>query len=88
MEDRRAHERIDKLEEALTKIAAAQAKTDSALAENTVLTRQLVDNTQTLVELVRGARWLRGAILWLTPVVAAIYASWAVIIDWLKSHFH
>lgn len=88
MEDRRAHERIDNLEKALTKIAEAQARSDKALAENTELTRQLVANTQTLVDLVRGARWLRGAILWLTPVVAALFASWSVIADWFKSHFH
>ena len=85
-EDRRAHERIDALEGALKKIADTQATNDAALRENTELTRQLVANTQTLVDLVRGARWVRGAILWLTPIIAAVWVSWGAIVDWAKAH--
>ena len=82
MEDRRAHERIDNLEATLKKLADAQERTDAALTENTALTRQLVQNTQTLVDLVRGAKAFRGAILWMTPVVAAVY----VVVSWIRSH--
>lgn len=67
MEDRRAHQRIDKLEQ--------------AIEENTILTRQLVDNTTELVILVKGAKGLRAFILWITPIIAAIMAIWFWIKD-------
>lgn len=54
---------------------------EKALAENTELTRQLVKNTQEIVELVKGIKGFRSLLIWATPIVAAIYAVWA----WIKS---
>ncbi len=62
MEDKRAHERIDNLEQ--------------AVAENTALTKQIAENTTELVALVKGVKGFRAMIVWGAPVVAAIYAVW------------
>lgn len=75
-EERRAHERITALDAELKLHLAEHAKFEKALEENAAMTRQLVDNTQEIVNLVKGAKGFRSFILWLTPVVAAVYAAW------------
>lgn len=84
MEDVRAHQRIDTLE-------ARQAALESAIEENTLLTKQIADNTAELVTIMKGAKaishtalWsagmLRKVALWASPV--AVVAG--VIYEWLR----
>lgn len=80
-EERRAHERIDALDATLKRHLRDHAKFEKALEENAAMTRQLVDNTREIVDLVKGAKGFRAFILWLTPVVAAGYAFYV----WVKS---
>lgn len=81
MEDRRAHERIDGLETTIQNHFTEHEKFERSLAENAEMTRQLVKNTQEIVDLVKGVKGFRALLLWLTPVVAAVYAVWV----WIKS---
>lgn len=76
MEDRRAHERIDGLEKTLQVHFEEHKRFESALEDNTALTRTIADNTSELVILVSGAKWGRKFIVWITPIVAAIIAIW------------
>lgn len=74
MEDRRAHERIDKLDATVAEMRREQAQIIDSLG-------QLVANTQELVNLVKGVKGFRSLILWVTPVVAAVYA----LVAWVRS---
>ena len=76
MEDRRAHERIDGLENTLQAHFEEHNKFERALEDNTALTRTIAENTSELVILVSGAKWWRKFIVWITPIVAAIIAVW------------
>ena len=74
MEDRRAHERIDKLDATVTAMRKEQAQIIESLGK-------LVANTQEIVDIVKGVRGFRSLILWLAPLIAALYALYA----WVKS---
>jgi hypothetical protein len=77
MEDRRAHERIDGLEKSMSDHLGDHLRFETALADNTALTRTIAENTSELVILVKGAKWGRRFIVWATPIVAAFMALWA-----------
>lgn len=79
MEDRLAHERISVLEATMKTHFEEHERFEKALAENTEMTRQLVKNTQEIVDLVKGVKGFRALLLWVTPIVAAVYAVWAWI---------
>lgn len=82
MEDRRAHTRIDALEEKLTIHFDAHAGWEKALTENTALTKTIAANTAELVILVKGAKGLRAFLLWVTPIAVALEAVYL----WWRSH--
>lgn len=75
MEDKRAHDRIDKLE-------AEQSQFARNLAENTQLTKTIAANTSEIVELFKGVKGFRTFVLWCAPLVAIVIATWA----WIKAH--
>lgn len=79
-EDHRAHERIDTLEEIVRDHLSGHAKFEAAIAENTLLTKSIAENTAELVTLVRGAKGLRSFLVWVAPVLLAASAVWT----WLK----
>jgi hypothetical protein len=81
-EDRRAHNRIDELEDTVQKIHVQINQFEHLLSENTALTKQIVVNTAAIVELVKGAKGLRTFVVWVAPIVAAGIA----LIAWLRSH--
>lgn len=73
----------DKLEDhhrRITDLSVASEKHTQALHENTLLTKQIVDNTGELVELFKGAKLFRKFMLWVSPLIAVLYAFYA----WLK----
>lgn len=76
MEERRAHERIDALDATLKRHLDEHIKFEKAMEENAAMTRQLVENTREIVDLVKGAKGFRAFILWVTPLVAALYAAY------------
>lgn len=82
MEDRRAHTRIDEIEVAMETHRVEHQRFEKSIAENTLLTQAIADNTQELVQLVKGAKGLRSFVMWAAPIVAAIAATWA----WVKGH--
>lgn len=82
MEDRRAHERIDVIEAEMEKHKDDHLRFEKSIAENTLLTKAIVDNTAELVELVKGAKGLRSFIIWAAPIAAVIAATYA----WIKGN--
>lgn len=74
-EDRRAHDRLEKIE-----VAVKSHLEDHMRFEQTL--QNIAGNTQELVELVRGVKGMRSFIVWIAPVVAAGFALWA----WVKAH--
>lgn len=82
MEDRRAHERLDTLEDVVKSHIDSHAKFESALEHNTMLTKEIADNTKELVTLVRGAKGLRTFVVWAAPIAAALAAAWS----WVEAH--
>jgi len=86
IEDRRAHERLDRVENAMEKHIADHAKFEQAIAENTLMTKEIAADTKTLaanttelVAIVKGAKSLRSFVLWAAPIVAACAACWAYL---------
>ncbi len=82
MEDRRAHDRIDEIEVAMEKHRVEHARFEKSIAENTLLTQSIADNTQELVQLVKSAKGLRSFVVWAAPIAATAAATWA----WMKGH--
>jgi len=74
MEDRRAHDRIDTIQEEVKKHLAEHARFEESL-------KTIADNTSELVEMVRGAKGLRSFVIWAAPIAAALAAAWA----WMKT---
>lgn len=82
MEDRRAHERIDSLENVFAKHLEDHVKIQDSIVENTAMTKEIANNTKELVALVKGAKGFRTFILWAAPIAAWFAAAWA----WIKTH--
>lgn len=80
MEDRRAHERIDNIEQIIAAHFEEHVTLEKNLAENTRLTRHIAENTRELVDLVKGIRGFRALVLWAAPLVAAGIA----VVAWVK----
>ena len=73
MEDKRAHERLDKLEK--------------LVEDNTISTRNIEKNTGLIVEIMQGARGIMLIIVVLAKIgvaVAAIYAVWQGFLIYLR----
>ena len=81
-EDKRAHQRIDGLEQVLKIHIENQSKLEKALAENTGLTRENVENTSEMVALFKGVKGLRSLMMWAAPLVAIVFAVIAYIREW------
>ena len=81
MEDKRAHERINSLEQVMADHIESHAQIEKAITENTDLTRTISENTGELVALVKGIKGFRAFTLWIAPFVVALLALWA----WLKA---
>lgn len=79
-EERRAHIRIDDIECRFKQHLEHHETLETALAENTNLTRQIAENTSELVSLVKGVKGLRTLIVWAAPIVAGA----AAVIAWIK----
>jgi len=80
MEDRRAHERLDMLQEVLKDHLAGHTKFEAAIAENTKITQTIAVNTAELVALVKGAKGLRSFSVWVTPLALVL----AVVYGWIR----
>lgn len=78
----RAHKRIDGLETIVRKHFEDHARFETALLENTAMTKTIAENTSELVTLVKGAKGLRSFAVWLTPLILA----GAAIIAWIRNH--
>ena len=82
MEDRRAHERIDYLEDEFSQHREEHKRLEASLIQNTKLTESIEANTKELVTLFRGAVSVRTLFVWASPIVAGIAGLWAFI-TWL-----
>ena len=82
MEDRRAHERIDYLEDEFSQQREEHKRLEASLIQNTKLTEAIKANTKELVTLFRGAVSVRTLFVWVSPIVAVIAGLWAFI-TWL-----
>lgn len=75
--DKRAHKRIDGLEDAVRDHLKEHTKFELALEENTRMTKAIAENIGEIVDLIKGAKAGRKFILWLAPLVATLLATWA-----------
>jgi len=82
MEDRRAHERIDYLEDEFSQHRKEYKRLEASLIQNTKLIEAIEANTKELVTLFRGAVSVRTLFVWVSPIVAGIAGLWAFI-TWL-----
>ena len=82
MEDRRAHKRIDYLEDEFSQQREEHKRLEASLIQNTKLTEAIEANTKELVTLFRGAVSVRTLFVWVSPIVAGIAGLWAFI-TWL-----
>ena len=82
MEDRRAHERIDYLEDEFSQQREEHKRLEASLIQNTKLTEAIEANTKELVTLFRGAVSVRTLFIWASPIMAGIAGLWAFI-TWL-----
>jgi hypothetical protein len=79
----KVEERLDDHHRRISDLAEDSKNHTAALLENTMLTKQIADNTSEIVELFRGAKGVRSFVLWLTPYLAGIGAIWATVKYWL-----
>ena len=82
MEDRRAHERIDYLEDEFSQHREGHKRLEASLIQTTKLTEAIEANTKELVTMFRGAVSVRTLFVWVSPIVAGIAGLWAFI-TWL-----
>ena len=82
-EDRRAHDRIDNLEKVVADHLTDHIEYQRMMAENTLMTQEIADNTAELVTIVKGARGLRSMLIWWGPVAAAVIA----LVVFLRDHW-
>jgi hypothetical protein len=54
---------------------------EKSIAENTALTQNIADNTKELVELFKGLKGTRALVLFVAPVIAALYG----VYHWIKN---
>lgn len=82
MEDKRAHERISIVDEQLKLHLADHNRFEEALLENTLMTRQIAENTTEIVAIFKGVKGFRTFIVWVAPLLAASVA----VVAWIKTH--
>jgi len=80
MDARRAHERIDKLEQIVTNHTEALENLGVSITENTVLTKQIADNTDEIVSLFKGSKVLYRMIIGAASIIGIIYA----LSEWIQ----
>jgi hypothetical protein len=78
-----AHERIDRIQntvdshgQMIKALSINQQEQSEALHENTILTRQIAENTQEMVYLIKGSKVLSRVILTLAAIAGAFYSLW------------
>lgn len=75
-------ERIEMLEDWRNKHVQEHERFEQMIVENTRLAKSIADNTQEIVDLVKGAKGLRSFVVWAAPLVAFVLA----LLAWLKAH--
>lgn len=81
-DDRRAHDRISALETQFNGHLSDHKRFEDSIIENTRITRQIAENTTEIVELVKGAKFMRQMLMWMAPIIVACASLWA----WIKTH--
>lgn len=82
LQDRRAHERLNSLEQIVAKHISEHAKFEKSITDNTELIKQIVRNTSALVTLYQNAINFRNFILWISPLVVILVGLWV----WIRSY--
>lgn len=82
IEDRRAHDRIEKLEIVVQNHLIEHGRFEADLAKNTKLTQEIADNTGELVSLFKGIKGFRALVLWGAPIIAVFAAAIAYLREW------
>ena len=88
-EDRRAHERIDKIEVFVKQHSADILRIEQSVIENTRLTKSIETNTSEIVTIMRGARgimFLTTVVVKVGVAVAAVYALWHGFLMYVRGH--
>ena len=81
-EDRRVHERLESLEVSFKMLRDQHLIISKQIEENTKMTKSVMENTASIIEIVKGANGIRRLIVWLLPVAGVVGAAWAGIKIW------
>ena len=84
--DQRAHERIDQLEIKVAGLLQDHQEFKVALHENTILTKQIADNTGEMVEIFKNTKGFVNTIMFIKKITMPIVIVVGAVYAYVKGH--
>jgi hypothetical protein len=84
--DPKAHERLDQLEGKVAGLIQEHQELKHALHENTLLTKQIADNTGEMVEIFKNTKGFVNTIMFIKKVTMPIVIVVGAVYAYVKGH--
>lgn len=84
--DHRAHERIDQLENKVAGLLQDHQELKLSLHENTVLTKQIADNTGEMVEIFKNTKGFVNTLMFIKKITLPIMVVVGFFYAYFKGH--
>lgn len=84
--DKRAHSRIDDLEKTINTLYVEHSEIKIALHENTVLTKQIADNTGEMVDIFKNTKGFVNTLMFIKKITLPIVFVFGVVYAYVKGH--
>ena len=84
--DHKAHERIDQLENKVAGLVQDHQELKISLHENTMLTKQIADNTGEMVEIFKNTKGFVNTLMFIKKVTVPIMIIVGAIYAYFKGH--
>ena len=84
--DPKAHERLDQLENKVAGLVQDHQELRNALHENTILTKQIADNTGEMVEIFKNTKGFVNTIMFIKKITMPIVIVVGFIYAYVKGH--
>lgn len=84
--DQRAHERIDQLEIKVAGLLQDHQEIRIALHENTVLTKQIAENTGEMVDIFKNTKGFVNTLMFIRKVTLPLVVVFGAIYAYFKGH--
>jgi len=84
--DPKAHKRLDQLEDKVAGLAQEHQELRSALHENTLLTKQIADNTGEMVEIFKNTKGFVNTIMFIKKITMPIVVVVGIVYAYVKGH--